>query len=122
MAQTIKNWETQTGLKLKEWPRIGIRTALFEPLYSYPRSTLFSLVQAIGATGVSAWMAKRQNQPAKKILNLISVLQPLSFVPDFARRLENKTMLGIRAAAFMHLAAGVIIVATIVTGNRIQAG
>lgn len=79
-ARTMENRETKEHLKPSEWLKIGLKTALFsilsvlviqviavtiwpeitlfKPLDSYLRSALFTLVPAIGATGVFAWMAK----------------------------------------------------------------
>lgn len=141
-ARTMENRETKTNLKRNEWLRIGLRTALFsilsvlviqaialtiwpgialfKPLDSYPRSVLFTLVPAVGATVVFAWMVKHHSQPVKKFIILSGILLLLSFIPDYALPLENKTFLGSSVAAFMHLVAGIVTVAAIVTGYRKQ--
>jgi hypothetical protein len=139
-TRTIANSETKTMLKRTDWLKIGLKTALFsiiavlliqalavaiwpeialfKPLDSYPRSALFTLVPAIGATAVFAWLVKHQSQPVKKFVILSAALLLLSFIPDYALPLENKTFLASSVAAFMHLVAGIVTVATIVTGYR----
>jgi cytochrome bd-type quinol oxidase subunit 2 len=134
------NKETKTAIKRNDWVKIGLKTALFsviavlivqavalaiwpeirifKPLDSYPRSALFTLVPAFGATAVFAWLARRQAQPVKKFLILSAALLLLSFIPDFALPLEGKTLLGSSVAAFMHLVAGIITVGTLVTSYR----
>ena len=141
-TRTIVNEESNPTIKRNGWVKIGIKTALFsiiavlviqalavsvwpeiasfKPLDSYPRSALFTLIPAIGATAVFAWLVKHQNQPDKKFIILSGVLLLLSFIPDYALPLENKTFLASSVAAFMHLAAGIVTVATIVTSYRSQ--
>ena len=104
-------------MALAIWPHI----VAFKPLDSYPRTALFTLVPAIGATFVYAWMSSRQAQPERKFLVLSGILLLLSFIPDFALPLEGKSLLGSSVAAFMHLVAGVVTVATLLTGSRRQA-
>lgn len=142
-ARTVENRETKVKLKRNEWLKIGLKTALFsilsvlviqaialaiwpeialfKPLDSYPRSALFTLVPAIGATGVFAWMVKHQNQPVKKFIILSGILLLLSFIPDYALPLEGKTLLGSSVAAFMHLAAGIVTVTMIITSYQNRA-
>jgi hypothetical protein len=142
-TQTIGNKETSTAIQRNDWIKIALKTvlfsiiavlmiqalavaiwpeiALFKPLDSYPRSALFTLVPAIGATVVFAWLVKHQNQPVKKFIILSGVLLLLSFIPDYALPLENKTFLASSVAAFMHLVAGIVTVATIVISYRNQA-
>ena len=139
-AQTITNPETKTALRRNDWVKIGLKTALFsiaavlvvqviarsiwpeialfKPLESYPRAALFTLVPAIGATVVFAWLAKRARQPVRSFIILSTVLLLLSFIPDYALPLEHKTFLASSVAAFMHLVAGVVTVTTLVTGYR----
>lgn len=142
-ARTVENRETKANLKRNEWLKIGLKTALFsiiavlvfqvialaiwpeialfKPLDSYPRTALFTLIPAIGATGVFAWMVKHQSQPVKKFLILSGILLLLSFIPDYTLPLEGKTLLGSSVAAAMHLMAGIVTVTTIVTGYRNRA-
>lgn len=141
-TQTVTKRETKTGIALMDWLKIGLKTALFsviavlivqavalavwpeiqafKPLDSYPRSALFTLVPALGATAVFAWLARRYAHPDKKFIILSAALLLLSFIPDFALPLEGKTLLGSSVAAFMHLVAGIVTVTTIVTGYRKQ--
>jgi hypothetical protein len=136
----MENRETKADRKRYEWLKIGLKTALisiisvlviqaialaiwpeialFKPLDSYPRSALFTFVPAIGATVVFAWMVKHQNQPVKKFIILSGILLLLSFIPDYALPLENKTFLASSTAAFMHLVAGIVTVTTIVNVYR----
>lgn len=98
------------------WPDL----AAFKPLDSYTRSALFTLVPAIGATAVFAWMAAKLSQPVKKFVILSVVVLLLSLIPDYALPLPGKTLLGSSAAAFMHLIAGIVTVAAIVGSYRQQ--
>ena len=142
-TRTIVNKETKTDIKRNDWVKIGLKTAVFsviavlivqavalaiwpevrvfKPLDSYPRSAVFTLIPALGATAVFAWLARHQAQPAKKFIILSAALLLLSFIPDYALPLEGKTLLGSSVAAFMHLVAGIVTVATIVTSYRNQA-
>lgn len=96
------------------WPEI----TLFRPLDSYARSALFTLVPAIGATAIFAWLAKHQTQPEKKFVILSVTVLLLTFIPDFALPLENKTLLSSSVAAFLHLIAGVATVWVILRSYR----
>ncbi len=142
-TRTITNREAKTTLKRNDWLKIGLKTALFsiisvlaveaialsiwpetalfKPLDSYPRAALFTLVPAIGATVVFAWLVNHKNQPVKKFMILSAVLLLFSFIPDYVLPLENKTFLASSVAAFMHLTAGLVTVAAIVTGFHKQA-
>jgi cytochrome bd-type quinol oxidase subunit 2 len=142
-TRTMVHKEAKTTIKRNDWVKIGLKTALFsviavlivqavalaiwpevrvfKPLDSYPRSALFTLVPAIVATAVFAWLARHQPQPVKKFVILSVVLLLLSFIPDYALPLEGKTLLGSSVAAFMHLVASVVTVATIVTSYRNRA-
>lgn len=141
-TRTIVNKEANKAIKRNDWVKIGLKTALFsiiavlivqaaalaiwpdvrvfKPLDSYPRSALFTLVPAIGATVVFAWMVKHLSQPGKKFIILSGILLLLSFIPDYALPLEGMTLLGSSVAAFMHLVAGIVTVATLVTSYRNQ--
>lgn len=142
-ARMMENRETKTNLKRNEWLIIGLRTALFsilsilavqaialaiwpeivqfKPMDSYPRTALFTLIPAIGATFVFAWMVKHQSQPVKKFVIVSGILLLLSFIPDYALPLAGKTLLGNSVAAFMHLVAGIVTVTTLVSGYRNRA-
>ena len=142
-TQTVTKREAKTGITLTGWLKIGLKTALFsvmtvlivqalavaiwpeirtfKPLDSYPRSALFTLIPALGATAVFAWLVRHQSQPDKKFIILSALLLLLSFIPDYALPLEGKTLLGSSVAALMHLVAGIVTVTTIVTAYRKQA-
>jgi hypothetical protein len=135
-TQTIRNSEVKVEMRRMDWVKTAVKTAffsitavlivqaialtawpeiaLFKPLDSYPRSVLFTLVPAVGATMVFAWMVNHVSNPVKKFVTLSVILLLLSFVPDYALPLENKTLLASSVAAFMHLVAGVVTVTTIV--------
>ena len=102
------------ALALMIWPE----AALFKPLESYPRSAVFTLIPALGATAVFAWLVRHQNRPVQKFLILSAVLLLLSFIPDYALPLPNKSLLASSIAAFIHLVAGITTVATIVSSYR----
>jgi hypothetical protein len=105
-------------IALTIWPEL----ASFKPLDSYPRTALFTLVPALGATAVFAWLVKHQSRPVKKFLVLSAVLLLLSFIPDYVLPLENKSLLGSTVAAFMHLTAGISTVGTILFSHQSRSG
>jgi hypothetical protein len=88
------------------------------PLDSYLRSALFTLVPALGATVAFAVLVKYTTRPVKKFLILSTILLLLSIIPDYAAPIEHKTLLTSSIAAFMHLIAGEVTVATIVLSYR----
>lgn len=96
-------------LALTVWPDL----ASFRPLDAYARTALFTLVPALGATAVFAWFVKHQDHPVRKFMIISAVVLLLSFIPDYALPLENKTLLGSSVAAFMHLTAGITTVGVI---------
>lgn len=98
------------ALALLAWPEI----AQFKPLDSYLRTVLFTLVPALSATAIFAWLVKRGDRPVRKFLALSAVVLLLSFIPDYALPFENKSLLGSTVAAFMHLVAGVTIITALV--------
>lgn len=139
-TQTIRNNEVKVEIRRMDWVKTAVKTAffsitavlivhamaltawpeiaLFKPLDSYPRSALFTLIPAVGATIVFAWMVKQVSNPVKKFVTLSVILLLLSFIPDYALPLENKTVLASSVAAFMHLVAGAVTVTTIVGSYR----
>ena len=141
--RTIAVTDTQMAVEQHDWVRIGFKAALFsivtvlviqalalaiwpelalfKPLDSYPRSALFTLVPALGATAVFAWLAKHQDRPVEKFLVIAAVVLLISFIPDYALPLANKSLLASSVAAFMHLVAGIVTVATIVSSYRSKA-
>ena len=96
------------------WPEI----ALFKPLDSYARSAAFVIVPAIAATGLFAWLARRSPQADTQFLRIAVVVLLLSFIPDYILPVEHKTLLASSVAAFLHVVAGVILVAMLTSGYR----
>ena len=100
------------------WPDI----VLFKPLDSYPRTVLFTVVPAIGATAIFAWLAAHKPDPVRPFLIISVVFLLISFIPDYLLPVPDKTLLASSVAAFMHVVAGVVIVGMLVTGYRRQIG
>jgi len=96
------------------WPEI----ALFKPLDSYARSAAFVIVPAIAATVLFAWLARRSPQADAQFLRISVVVLLLSFIPDYILPVEHKTLLASSVAAFLHVVAGVILVAMLTSGYR----
>lgn len=92
----------------------------FKPLDSYPRTVLFTVIPALGATAVFAWLARRGGEPVATFLPIAAVVLLISFIPDYALALPGKTLLGSTVAAFMHVVAGIVTVAAIVFSSRKQ--
>src|SRR5690606_20505844 len=65
------------ALALSIWPD----AALFRPLESYPRAALFTLVPALAATAVLAWLARRRENPVGSFVRIAVVVLLLSFIP-----------------------------------------
>jgi hypothetical protein len=96
------------------WPEI----ALFAPLDSLARSALFTLIPALGATAVFAWLARRGGHPIKTFLILSAVLLFVSIVPDYILPVPNKTLLASTVAAFLHVVAAAVIVGGLLISYR----
>jgi hypothetical protein len=92
--------------------------ALFPPLDNLARSALFTLVPALGATMVFAWLARRSAQPVAAFLKISLVVLLLSLIPDFLYPDPDKTLLASTVAAFLHVLAGALIVGTLVWGYQ----
>lgn len=106
------------ALALSIWPD----AALFRPLESYPRAALFTLVPALAATALLAWLAARRENPTGAFVRVAVVVLLLSFIPDYMLPVPNRTLLTSTIAAFLHLVAATVIVAVLVTGYRRMAG
>jgi hypothetical protein len=104
------------ALAIAVWPEI----ALFKPLDSYARSALFVLVPAIGATAVLAWLAGRREQPVRDLLVISAIVLLVSIVPDYLLPDANKTLLASTVTAFLHVVAGIITVALLISGYQRQ--
>ena len=98
------------------WPEI----ALFKPLDSLARTALFTLIPAIGATVVFAWLARRKTNPVPAFLMISVVVLLLSIIPDYLLPVEYKTFLASSVTAFLHVVAAVVTVSTLVAGYQRQ--
>lgn len=106
------------ALAISAWPEI----ALFGPLDNYVRSAIFTLIPVIVATGLFAWLAGRRDRPARTFIIISIVVLIISFIPDYAAPIPNKTLLASTVAAFLHVVAAVVTVSLLVTGYRRQTG
>lgn len=102
------------ALAIYLWPAI----ALFAPLDSFLRSTLFTLVPAVAATGLLAWLSGRRAQPVNNFIKISAVVLVISFIPDYILPVPHKTVLASTVAAFLHVVAAVAIVWVLVAGYR----
>lgn len=109
VAVVVVQW-----LALRIWPE----AALFKPLDSFARSVVFTIVPALGATGVFAWLASRRADPVKAFIRIAGVVLLLSLIPDYLLPVPDKTFLASSIAAFMHVVAAVVIVSVLVAGYR----
>lgn len=91
---------------------------LFRPLESYVRSAIFTLVPALGATAVFAWLTRRREQPVRSFVRLSVVLLLLSIIPDYILPVPHRTLLSSTVTASLHVVAAIIIVGVLVTGYR----
>lgn len=106
------------AIALQLWPD----AALFKPLESYPRTALFTITPAIGATAVFAWLARRRADPVRSFVRIAAIILLLSFIPDYLLPVPHKTLLASSIAAFMHVVAAVVTVGVLVIGYRRFAG
>lgn len=100
------------------WPEI----ALFAPLDSYVRSAIFTLVPALGATALLAWLVERRVRPVQTFIIISGVVLLVSFIPDYILPVPHKTLLASSVAAFLHVVAAVVTVWLLVTGFQRRAG
>lgn len=141
---TTINTQSRIQLEKDEWVRLGLVTAaasilavfivqvlalaiwpeisLFRPLDSYARAAVFTLIPAVGATVVFAWLASRRAQPVPIFVGIAAVVLILSVIPDYLLPVPHKTLLASSVTAFMHVVAAVVTVLVLVTGYRRQAG
>ncbi len=103
---------------LAVWPD----AVLFQPLDSVVRASLFTLVPALIATGVLAWLARRSADPVRTFLLVSVVVLVLSFIPDYILPVPNRTFVASTIAAFLHVVAAAIIVPILVRGYRRMRG
>ncbi|MBK7216607.1 MAG: hypothetical protein IPH95_05930 [Candidatus Promineofilum sp.] len=105
---------TVLALAVAFWPDI----ALFKPLDSYARATLFTIIPAFVATGLFAWLAHHRAAPERTFLRIAAVVLLLSFIPDYLLPVPHRTILASSIAAFLHLIAATVIIAVLVGGYR----
>ena len=109
-----------TAVLAVQWIALAIwpEAALFKPLDSYARSALFTIVPALGATALFAWLAARRPNPVGAFVRIAIVVLLLSFIPDYLLPVPDKTFLASSIAAFMHVVAAAVIVGVLVAGYR----
>ena len=139
---TMINTPANTQVNQNQWVRIGMVTALasiitvlmvqavaiaiwpdialFKPLDSYIRTALFTLVPAVGATALFAWLTHRRTNPVTDFLKISAVVLTLSIIPDYLLPVEHKTFLASSVTAFLHVVAAIVTVSTLVAGYRRQ--
>lgn len=106
------------AIALAIWPDLYA----FDPLGSTARAILFTAVPAFAATAIFAWLAARRDDPVGAFLKLAAVVLVLSFIPDYALPIPNKTFLGSTVAAFLHIIAAIGIIAVLVVSYRRRTG
>lgn len=102
------------SLALTIWPEI----AAFKPLDSLARAAIFTLIPAVLATAVFAWLAGRRPQPDQTFLRIALIVLLISIIPDYLLPLPGKTFLASTATAFLHIVAAAVIVPVLVVGYR----
>lgn len=96
------------------WPEI----ALFEPLNSYARSVVFTVVPVSVATAVYFWLTRRSKRPERNFLIVAAIVLALSIIPDYALPVASKTVLASSVTAFLHVVAAVVTVTVLIYGHR----
>ncbi len=141
---TTINVPEGTSLDRGQWARIGVVTAvasiiavlivqavaiatwpdiaLFKPLDSYPRTALFTLIPAVGAAALLAWLSRRKPDPVPTFLKISAVVLVLSVIPDYLLPVEYKSFLASSVTAFMHVVAAAVTVSVLVISYRRQSG
>lgn len=92
--------------------------ALFKPLESFTRSALFTLIPALGATGVFAWLTTKREDAVGSFTRIAAVVLLLSLIPDYVLPVPHRSLLTSTVAALLHVVAAVITVAVIVSGYK----
>ena len=102
------------ALALAVWPE----AAQFGPLDNYARSALFTLVPAVAATGLFAWLARRRERPVGTFVRISLVVLLVSIIPDYVLPVPHRTMLASTLTALLHVVAALVIVTVLVRGYR----
>jgi hypothetical protein len=103
-------------LALAIWPEI----ALFKPLDSYIRTAVFTLIPAIGATALFAWLVAHKPWPVQKFIRIAAGVLVISVIPDFLIPDANKTLLTSTVTALLHVVAATVTVFVLVAGYQRQ--
>ncbi len=103
---------------LAVWPE----AALFQPLDSAVRAAIFTLVPALVATALLAWLARRSANPVRTFIWVSLGVLVLSIIPDYILPVPNRTFVAGTIAAFLHVVAAAIIVPILVFGYRRMTG
>jgi hypothetical protein len=106
------------ALAIALWPEI----TRFQPLDSYLRAAIFTLVPALGAMSLFAWLVARRSQPVRIFLTIAAIVLLLSFIPDYLLPLPGKTLLASTVAAALHVVAAIVIAGVLIIGYRRYAG
>jgi hypothetical protein len=96
------------------WPEI----ALFEPLGSYIRVVIFTVIPVAIATVLFAWLVNHTAQPVKTFIIISVVVLIISFIPDYIVPLPHKTFLASTVTAFLHVVVAVCTVPILVMGYQ----
>jgi hypothetical protein len=102
------------ALAISIWPEI----ALFGPLDNYIRSAIFTLVPAVVATALFAWLARHTARPVRAFIVISVVVLLISFIPDYTIPVPHKTILARSVAAFLHVVAALVTVSLLVIGYQ----
>ena len=100
------------------WPEI----ALFKPLDSYARTAVFTIIPAIGATVLFAWLVAHKPRPVQTFIKIAAVVLIISIIPDYILPVASKTLLASTVTAFLHVVAAVVTVFVLVKGYQRQTG
>jgi hypothetical protein len=106
------------ALAIALWPEI----TRFQPLNSYLRAAIFTLVPALGATALFAWLAEHRSQPARTFVTIAVVVLLISVIPDYLLPVSDKTLLASTVTAALHGVAAVVTAGVLVFGYRRYAG
>lgn len=96
------------------WPDI----ALFKPLDSYARAAIFTVVPAVVATALFAWLARRRADPILPFLKIAAVVLVISIIPDYLLPVAYKTLWASTVTAFLHVVAAAVTISVLVIGYR----
>ncbi len=102
------------ALAITIWPEI----ALFEPLGSYIRVVIFTVIPVGVATALFAWLVNHTAQPVKTFIIISIVVLIISFIPDYIVPLPHKTFLASTVTAFLHVVVAVCTVPILIMGYQ----